>query len=203
MLLERICHVMNQVLFTQPPKLDPPGFYPDGQGQPLNRGHGTHTLEQRGPKDCSCFPGPLVFQRILQHCRTGFQCFSIHSTVRTDATLRSHHLDVREYHPEFADCYNRFCPGSVDFRQDQMQFCSPGFPRNKWNPQCLFFDLTRVVSLRTRGPTGHNCSPRPHRGVPEFCQPRQTDSSKLLWLGLLVSSLTMQSNSDCCAAAHG
>lgn len=34
-------------------------------------------------------------------------------------------------------------------------------------------------------------------------QLRQTSSSKLMQLGLVVSSLTSQSNSDCCAAAQG
>lgn len=36
-----------------------------------------------------------------------------------------------------------------------------------------------------------------------YCQLRHTNSSKLLRLGLVVGPLTLQSNFDCCAAAHG
>lgn len=65
------------------------------------------------------------------------------------------------------------------------------------------FSTTQDGTFRVRGLVGHVCFPGPLEVLESHSQLRHTNSSKPMRLGLMVSPLTLQSNFDCCAAAHG
>lgn len=77
-------------------------------------------------------------------------------------------------------------------------------PRSKWISQMLvFLDYSGGYPLHTHGQAGQIFPGVLGVTGNTFRQLRHTNSSKLLRLGLVVDPLTMQSNFDCCAAAHG
>jgi hypothetical protein len=114
--LERICYVMSEVLLLNLQTGSTWNFPGRLRTIPQPRTLEPTLWSNADPRTVLDSPGPLIFQWILQHRRTGFQWFSIHSTDRTDAALRSHHLDVREYHPECVQT------ATTDFTQDQWIF---------------------------------------------------------------------------------
>lgn len=125
--------------------------------------------------------------------------------TNSNAALRPHRKMLVSITPSVQTAINRFCPGSVDFSFRTISVLFPWISQGANGfLKCLFFSTFSGWTSPCPWTGRPNLVPQAYWGYWSHSrQLRHANSSKLLRLGLVVGPLTMQSNFDCCAAAHG
>lgn len=200
---------MSQVLFN-PRKMDPSQKFPGWTRKPLFL----------GPQDVNPHPGAMEPRTFLFSSWTivfthglcnmpgedsGGLLIQEPPRTNSNAALRPHRKMLVSITPSVQTAINRFCPGSVDFSFRTISVLFPWISQGANGfLKCLFFSTFSGWTSPCPWTGRPNLVPQAYWGYWNHSrQLRHTNSSKLLRLGLVVGPLTMQSNFDCCAAAHG